>query len=496
MNELYTYLRKKLKSKNIRIEEFASMCGFSKSTLYRYMKGNQTIPNETEQKMGELLGFNNYEKQEFHNILNSVYIDTTMIGIRENLYKLIFNQDRETNQESSLELILYDGDRYIRTLNEVFGMIFKMSEYKNFGCEINMIGCTSQNVFCEIQKFLNQKSIKTNILKLDHIVNISDINYSETANTIRSIFPLFEIYNYNIYYTNYENNDENISILNDFMIIKCKYNQTDVIERFFFITFLKDRFSGCYVCKEKNLYNFFIQNYVSILQRCKKSEIKFRNFNSLKEFYEKIKKGVNIYSIQSAPVCDKLPINIIEQEFLQYNDKQLVELVNSLSDKKNTIETAREYISYIIDFISRRTELSKSNNYIDIYTKDGIKDFLVNGRISNYINTMFPISKKSRKEIINYLFKRNLDPNDSYKMYISNDTLPNRMVVSIIQNSGIIIGYSHFQKGFNMVNSYIENETVSRIFCDFIENYIPISNIMSNEEANDYIQNLLNEYCK
>lgn len=497
MDKLYNYLKTKVKSKHMILEQFASKCGFSKSTLYRYMRGTQTISAEIEQKFCEVLNFNDYEKQEFHNILNSVHNDVEITKIRDNLNNLIFNQNKDVINTDSLELILYDRDRYIRTIDEVFEIILRSSECRDFICEINMIGCISQNIIYNIQKFINHKNIKSNLVKFSHIVNIADNYCNETVEIIKTIYPFFQFSNYNVYYTSYESGKSSISILDNLMIIKYKYNQSGVEkEKYIFISFLEDRFSGCYPSEDINLYNFFIQTYNSLLQKSKKGVQKFKNFVSFCEFGEEIEENKDIYSIYTVPSYNKLPIDLIEFELSKYSNTQLINLVNYLSDKKNTIETSKEYISYIINILDNKSRISKSNKEIDIYSKEGIKNFISTGILNNYISELLPISKQTIKIVMNNLIERSLNSNDNYKMYITNDTINSRTSLKIIKEYGIIIGYyPSFLKGFNVNNSFIENKSAGKIFADFVESYINTSNVMNDNEAYEYIQQLLNNYC-
>lgn len=494
MNNLYTYLRNKLKSKDIHLEEFASLCGFSKSTLYRYMKGIQTMPAEVEQKICKLLVLTDYEKKELHEILNTTYIDFEILKVREAIYKLLFNSNKEFLNLESLELILYNGDRFIRTIEEIFDIIIKASSNEGFSCEIDMIGCINANIIHSIQKLINQNEIKNFSLKIEHIINIPNIFCSDIIHNINLLFPLFKFNNYDIFYSDCELKKSYLSIENDFIIIKYNHllANNEIEENYIFISLLKDRFSGCYVSKDRNLYNFFIQNYISLKHRCKNSLIKFRNLKVFNTDYENIEKDNDIYSIQSMITYDKIPVEVLKAELQKYSDEQIIFLVDTLSNKKNTIKTAKEYISYIINYMDKKSHTVQKTKTIDIFNKEDIKKFVFTRRLGN---GFLPFSKESICIIMNYLIKRNSDTEDNYYMYFSNNNMNSEIIVKIIKGVGLMIDYNLLQTKTSVDNLFIQNENICNMFANFVEDYIFTDNVMNLHEAYNYIENLLAQYC-
>ncbi len=492
MENLYTYLKEKLKSKNIRSDELAKMCGFSKSTLYRYMKTIQPMPKEIEQKICEILELNNYEQKEFHKILENTNIDETLIKVREVLYKSLFNFNHDTIPKD-FELILYDGDRYIRTLEEIFNIIIKSVSNKGFLCEINMIGCIDENVIYNINRLIKTKGLKEDSVKIEHIINISNL-YDEVIETFITLFPLLQIYNYNIFYTSHETDKNYLYILDNFMIIKYNYIQNNnTEEKYIFISFFKEGFSDAYVSKDKNLYSFFIKNYTLIKDKCNNNLIKLKNSNIFNPDYENIEKNNEIYVLQTTPSYQKIPMEVIYSELKRYNEKQLIYLANLISDKKQTISTIKDTYSKLIDQIEKKYEFYKQNKNIDIYTKEGIKNFITTGKLDDHINGLLPFSKESINIIMKGLITRDTDPKSNYYMYILNDSIPNQIFFKIIKKCGLFIKYNFPpDKNILVKNLYIVNEIISKIFTDFIENHI-LKNVMSKQEAYNYINKLLNQ---
>lgn len=496
MEKLYDYLKQKLKQKDILLDQFAQMCGFSKSTLYRYMKGILVMPEAVENKIASLLEFTDEEKEELNKFAYKAYVENTILNSNHTLYKYIFDTDMGNRDSDNFELVFYEGNRYISSINEIFDEIISMSSAKDFLCEVNIIGCVDDKFINVIQSFINNKNVNSSKFKIEHIVNISKYNYNETLQTFKAIFPIMKFYGYNIYYTSFDSKSMYLSIVNDCLIIKYSFFEKNnkKAEKYFFINFIKDRFSGCYVSKDINLYNFIMQNYASLKQNCIRSSIKINNLNSLIDKY-KIK-DKNIYLFQNTPSYDKIPIEVLEDELSKYSDEEITNLVNVISSKNNNLQTAKEYIKNLKQLITESTEYTKVNKHIDIYTKEGIKNFISTGYLYFYNTKLKPFSKSSIRRIINYILERSLNPNDNYKMYISNASINDKLILKIIQNQGITITYN-FSSENNIVVSYssIESESIYKVFSNFAENYIPTTNIMSDEEVYNYIQGLLKTYC-
>lgn len=493
--ELYEYLKQKLKQKSIHLEQFAKMCGFSKSTLYRYMKGFAIIPDKTINKIVSILELNDEEKQALYELMNKIYTKNTIDSFNYTLYKYIFSSYMENN--SKFNLVVYKNDSYIISASEIFKDIIALKDSKNFLCEINIIGCLDEEFIKVIHNFIINKNIDSNCFKIEHIINISNSFYNDTMQAFKTIFPMMKYYGYNVYYTDFDTNSS-LSILDDCLIIKYSFAETvnHNFEKYIFINFAKSKFSGCYISKDKNLYNFIMQNYNWLKQKCVRGCTKINNINYLINNEVAYKKDTAIYSIQSTVDYSKIPIDVLEQELARYSDKELINLVNFISGKKNNLQMAKEYIDNMKYNINELTQYSKINKNIDIYTKEGIRNFISTGYL--YVNNIKikPFLKKSIYKIINYILERNLDSEDNYKMYISNISLPAQLVLRVINNYGINIIYNFSSKDNIIIsNSLIENKSLFKIFNSFVENYIPTTNLMTNEEAYNYIQGLLKTYC-
>ena len=61
MEDLYSFLKKKLKENNIKIGTFIEMTNMSKSTIYRVMKGYQKPSDELLDLMVEILNLKTRE---------------------------------------------------------------------------------------------------------------------------------------------------------------------------------------------------------------------------------------------------------------------------------------------------------------------------------------------------------------------------------------------------------------------------------------------------
>lgn len=496
MEKLYAYLKSKLKQKNLRLEQFASICGFSKSTLYRYMKGIQPIPQNVEIKICEVLDLDEYESQKLHNILNTSNMDIKLFKSRETLYKIIFSNNFEIPEYSDRELIFYDRDRYIRNVSEIFKNISKFSENKNFICDMNIVGCIDDEIMGSVQKLVNQKSIKNGSLKIEHIVNIPNTTYDEAILVLKSILPMFQTYNYDVYYTDYDSNSSYISIVNDFLIMRCSYTNEfgNSEEKYIFIAFVKDNFSGCYMSTDRNLYNFFIQSYSCIKQKCKKNLIRSKNFEIINKRYENLKKNSNIYFFQPSFGYSRIPLKLLEAEFAKYKDEQIISIANFLSDKRHTVQTSKIYISHLLEEMDKKNSILKSHINIDIYSKAGIEDFISTGIVKSHFENTIPFSKQCICTIMKNLIQQDL--NSNYKMYISDDTISNKMRIGVIKESGIFIDYSNqIQKRLVISNLFIESDSLCEVFSDFVENYLPQTNILSGKSAYNFIETLLNKYC-
>ena len=95
--------------------------------------------------------------------------------------------------------------------------------------------------------------------------------------------------------------------------------------------------------------------------------------------------------------------------------------------------------------------------------------------------------------VLEYLYKRSNDPNDEYTLYITENEMPrNDLVLGAAKGYGILIEYIYPIPNESFWKTiFIKNERLASIFCDYIENHIPINHAIERDKDNSYLKDLI-----
>jgi len=152
---IYHFIKKKLKERNIRVHEFHGMCGFSKATLYRIMTGSQ-MPTEAQQaKIIELLDFDEYEIDTFSECIKELEFDDNQLKAFE-IIDSIFSDYAEPSKQEPQEFIVWDGNKSIKTYDEVLDMIRRAANKEGFFCEMRIYSCVHGGALEPISDLLEE----------------------------------------------------------------------------------------------------------------------------------------------------------------------------------------------------------------------------------------------------------------------------------------------------------------------------------------------------
>ncbi|MFV0400722.1 MAG: helix-turn-helix domain-containing protein [Oscillospiraceae bacterium] len=85
--DLHSFLSGKARERGIKIEAFPELCGYSRSTIYRYMKGITPIHPEVEAQFIRTLSMDKREQEEFRRHIALSSQDNALLDTAEILDK-------------------------------------------------------------------------------------------------------------------------------------------------------------------------------------------------------------------------------------------------------------------------------------------------------------------------------------------------------------------------------------------------------------------------
>lgn len=494
-NKLYSYICEKCEKRSIPIEELHKKCKFSRSSNYRYMCG--LIPKSklysVEEKFSEVLKLNALEKKKLHELIYLQSLTDIDINNMELIDSYVFDK-QVIPKEKDLDFMYYNkNDIFSRAKSDILNIIFEESDDENCSMDIKIINSLDDDSLEFITKLIDIIKNLKNLSKvhIEHLISFPEDSYENSLNILFKIIPLFKFDKYDAYYTKKKANN---FLLNNPIIISKTYSNSNK-KQYFLITFLENDYPQCFSYDDEIHYKFLMRCYESCKHNYKSSIITARDIDALSETLISMEMNNNYYLIKKNNCFNQIPIDTYKKTVSRYNNKELCNLLKIIFNVDIQEFEIKMSLDNLWTLLKKRIDLSYKNKHTNVFSKQGLIELCKTGRTSDLFKEMLPFTKDEVKEILEYIRDRNLNPNDSYKLYITNDAiLKDGSDIVISEDYAILITFVPSNDFKNVCqNILIKNSSLAKMFVNYIESYIP-AKCLSDKETTFFINNLISTY--
>ena len=496
--DLYKFLTSKCKERGIKIEELPRRFNnqYSRSTIYRYMKGILHMTPEVQALFVKLLNLNHMEQAQFTKLISLSVYDESMIAARKVLDHFLFSPKEEYNTLPDIELVFYNNDRYIRTIDEIISIIQDLTRHDSFSCDIKIIGCIQSNILEYFSDFIKHIFLVSPSSTAEHLVVFSEKDYLQNIMLLMNILPLLTSEHYHVFYHELTSPGSIKTLFDNTLILSCKYQENNVwAENHYIISFLEHGMPECISFDDQYMYNFFMKNYMNYKQSFKNALTKSKNLTLIDNELLRLEEKHDVYMIKQNNCYNKIPASVYRSMLSRLTSDEKMLFASFVSQESIKDESlAHDGIEDILEILDKRVKCSFKNKQIDVYSKEGLISLAKTGRISDQLDALPSFSKEETKTILAYIRDRNSDPKDNYTLFLV-DELKVLDSIVVFKDYGIIIEYDHpylLQGIFK--NLTICNQNLIDIFIDYIENHLPINHALSKEKATAFINEVIREY--
>jgi len=489
--DINTYLKGKLKERNLQLEELIARSGSSKSTIYRVMTGTQKPSEKLTAKIIQILKLNYKEQKELLYYFSISNMDEYVIEAREALYDFLFKE--KVGQVDKIELVYYDDEKYIRTYNNILESILEVSQKDNFSCEFKLINCISNSIIVPLSDLVSELMANKSEYTVEHLVNFSTYDYKNNINVLSNIIPLLTVDHYSLKYRE-EDNVPNHGFFHDFLMINYSYCEANgnEINTTLYITFLANNLSACYVIRHTaNALDFFGRNYDSLEKEYQPA------LSSRKNLLEYVKTVIEMYSkhevvaFTSQILFSRVPFNVFES--VMARTTSMDEFLDFFFPESYQEKDKETQVSYLRELLTVIYEGTFVNKQLDIYTKSGMSLFASTGTLTDHLEFLPAFNKEEVKEILESIKARDLDPKDPFNFAILKESFSDPSLCFLVEKNGALLVEKY-------IDSYtpfcmIKKANLSGLFIDFAYNYVPAMLAISRKEAHDFIDDLIERYC-
>ncbi|MCL2496220.1 MAG: hypothetical protein FWF04_02245, partial [Clostridiales bacterium] len=424
MQDLYKFLTTKCKERGIKIEGLPERFGYkySRTTIYRYMKGILHITKDVQDLFVQLLNLNSAEQAQFAKLISLSSFDETMLAARRRLDNFFFESKDIPYRTTEKECVFYDQDKYLRTIDEIFSMILSLAEYDCFYCEVQIIGCTQGEILEHVADFTQKLLSLSNAAYIEHLATLSEADFLQNTVFLLDILPLLIHGAYNVYYRESATDDGVKTLLGDSLLITCQYKEDDTLKKkYYALSFLENSMPECIAFDNKYLQSFWMKNYAHLRQYYPNRLTHMSDLSIIKDELQKLEAKHDEYLIKPNPCYHKIPIAVYRRVINRIPPEGIRNIATVLVNYEVTDDLeARHIADAMLSSLEKRIRCSYLHKHIDVYSKEGLSEFAKTGRITDHLKALPPFDKDEVREALMYLRDRNRDPEDSYRLYLVN----------------------------------------------------------------------------
>ena len=485
-DDLYNYLTSKCKERELPIESMPELLGFSRSSVYRYMKGIVCMSSEVKAKFVRILNFNELERQEFGRLVSLSEFDSAIIASRYALDDFVFCKQVDKKASENIKFAFHENDTFLRTSSEIYELIQSLAIKPGAICKIRVINCLKKDIFDSVSSFLEKLfTISENIIA-EHLLTFSEKDHLHNTNTLINIIPLLKYKHYSVYYSKTSFSDD-CALFGNSIIIEVQHK---VSPKYFFISYLDEDLSSCLATSDKNVFAFGLSNYEAFKKSYNAALLDASSMDLFGSKIAELQESTNCYLLKPNCCYDRIPIIAYQHMISRTSPDELENVQKGLSgansENKQSLET-------VLSILEKRIASSYTNRHIDVYSADGLTEFAETGRITDHLDFLPSFDQEERRTILEYIRDRYVDRNDLFTLYITKEKIfENGYIILAYEDVGVLIEYNQddYRQGI-CSNLFVRNKMLASVISDYVKNHIPNNRALNADESIDFLNKLI-----
>ena len=492
MNTLYNFLTSMCKEKDMKIEDLQKKLNVSRTTLYRYMKGINRITLDLAQKFVIALDLDAQQSLEFSKFVSLSAFDQSLIESRHVLDDFLFGKQQKPKSQDNVDMILYNKDKYLRTIKEVFDFIGSFESKEAYEGEVKIVNCLDENIFAKLTDQLIKAFSSGLKLNVEHYIGISLKDYLQNTYSFTRVFPLIKYDNYKMFYRERETES---NLLNDSILVSLSYIEDGKqVNQYFSVMFYESGMPECVAFDDVFIFKYLAKIYENLKSHHKDVVQKCSRVDFAGDVFMEIEKYGGSYVIKPTPGYDRIPFEVYDSLVQRMNDDEKKMFVSALLGEQPDDVALPDAVKKVLQNLKKQIEFAQKSKQLDVYSRDGLSAFWETGRLTDHPEHLPAFDQNERRMILESLYARSNSPRGNYSFYITeNDMSRKDFILDAGRGCGVLVGYvSPECQGGARKMLYIQSERLALIFCDYLENHIPVNNAIEKDRASLFLRDLLN----
>lgn len=491
MDNLYHFITAICKSRGMKLEDMQRKLGFSRSTLYRYMKGINAVTQEVKEKFIDALNLDAMEQAEFSRLASvSSYADS-LIKSRYAIDEFVFGP-KKTQAPPDFDVVLYDGDRFLRKFSEILELIASYADRDGFVGDMKLVNCVNQRVFSHIGGFLERMLSSDAVFKAEHLVCFSEQDYHQN---VKAFIDIISLIKYERYHLLYSETDFNRTLFRDYILVSVQYRENEKqCGRYYAISFTEHGMPECAAFSDPHMLAFLLNSFADLKQSFKDIVHSFDQVDIENDLLTELESRKVCYIMKPNPCYNKIPYAVFQSIGARMEQNgQMGDFLSSMLAKEMDAESMPLVLDKAFQYMKKRADYSLRNTHIDVHSENGMIEMAMTGRLSDHLVFMPSFNKEEIKAVLENIAARNQDPADDYTLYVAeSDFVNDEYTLFVYKDFGVAVEYvipPDRQGVFRFL--VVESKRLASIFCDYFENHFPNHHAMPKERADAFMASLI-----
>lgn len=501
MKNLYEFIHTYTKKQKIRLDDLAQHCGFSRSTMYRYMRGQLDMPPDVEQRIADILQLNAKDRTELHRLID-LSGDDSISQARAALDTFFFHHvaaqtaPSQTQTQTDALLTCYQrGDRYLRTLEELTAALLQYATKENFSCHVWVYNCTTDDIWPQLFPALDALLRSSDNAAVTHLFQIDEKHVGQNISKFLHILPM-------LYHTQYRSCTATAdssglqTLFHHFVLFSCSFSVLGKTkQRSFAVSFQEGGLSPCLSFQDRDTLHFFEHALRSMMHE-HSNHVVAQHGTILSDELLALQQQHDTLIFKSSLCYNDVPVDIYQSMVKRMlsnpaGTAQLHDTLHTIGpyDQSNTMQ----FVQRILQGLAVRHACSYNHQHIGVHSKEGLLQMAHSGRLSDHIASLPSFSPEERKRIFSYICNRNADPNDDFTIYVTQKPLLYAdCFVSVIKDYGFLVQFYGDKTDKHPWEAFaIADDKLAEVTYDYAEKHVANIHALPVAEATEFLNSLI-----
>lgn len=470
--DLPTYLRRCARKQGVTMTELAKLCGFSRTTLYRYLRGDITLDETDIALFSEALHLTGEEEKNLRSLANGERRDPAGAEAYALLNQILF-QAPEAATEPGMTFAYYaEGEKYLRTGRELCETIETECGTGNEAeIRVSATNCTGGTMFPFLRLLMTGLFAASPFVSMEHLVAFPEDDNCSVASTLSQVLSLLHYDGYHALYSSApglmarEEEATHDTIRIRIQRPSVKNNPPAV---YYALTLYANGLSQCIRYTDRTLDAFFNAHYDHAKAGYQDTLLYSRNLQAFNQELAEFEAEGSVCLFKPDPCYNDVPPEAYRDLLGRMTDSEKGEMLKLLSGQSVARSEIKATIEGFLSTMEQRYQSAGSHPYRLICCQEGLVNFAKTGLLTANVGNFPPFSMPERALILQSLYDRISASEENLSVLI----LPDRMladgtIISVNRDKGLLIDFGGVrQQGYSQ-NVLLHCPALSKLMADY-----------------------------